>query len=204
MTLHVCSDVSAADWIVASALPWQRLVTIGPDGFAAHARVRFMPDPAHAGQRETEADRDGSPDEIEQWRAMLRLLAADTAHPEDCFFGLWEGWGFPEPARRWPTFAVAHGGGPPVRIYFLFHGSLLDLDISGTPAQAGIWGRPEFSRGGTPAFVWPADHTWCVTADIDPHWAMIGASEPAVGRLIADRRIDVVRADPSGEQPTYR
>jgi hypothetical protein len=64
--------------------------------------------------------------------------------------------------------------------------------------------RPEFSRGGTPAFVWPADRTWCVAADIDPHWAGIGASSLSIKRLIADRRLDAVEADPADEQPAYR
>ena len=169
-------------------------MTIGPAGFAAHARVRFIPDPTHPGQREHEVELDALPDETEQWRALLHLLASDTAHPDDYYFGLWDGWGFPEPARRWPTLA---------RSYFLFHGSLSKAEIWGSSAQAGIWG-PEFSRGGTPAFVWPSDHAWCVAADVDPHWAGIGASVPTIERLIADRRIDAVEADPTEDQPAYR
>jgi hypothetical protein len=90
------------------------------------------------------------------------------------------------------------------RSFFLFHGALSDAEIWATPADAGIWGRPEFSRGGTPALVWPSDHTWCVAADVDPHWAGIGASVPVIERLVADRRLDAVAADPDGEQPAYR
>jgi hypothetical protein len=202
--LDVCSDLSAANWIVASHIPWKRLVTIGPGGFSAYVRVRFIPDPTHVGQRENEADLDGSPNEIEQWRAMLQLLSEETADPDDCYFGLWDGWGFPEPARRWPTFAVMDSGAFSVRAYYLFHGSLSDVEISGTPAHAGIWSRPEFASGGTPAFVWPADRTWCITADVDPHWAGIGASKPTIDRLIADHRIDAVRTDPADDQPFYR
>jgi hypothetical protein len=202
--LDVCSDLSAANWIVASHIPWKGLVTIGPGGFSAYVRVRFIPDPTHVGQRENEADLDGSPDEVEQWRAMLQLLSEETADPDDCYFGLWDGWGFPEPARRWPTFAVMDSGAFSVRAYYLFHGSLSDVEISGTPAHAGIWSRPEFASGGTPAFVWPADRTWCITADVDPHWAGIGASKPTIDRLIADHRIDAVRTDPADDQPFYR
>jgi hypothetical protein len=33
-------------------------------------------------------------------------FARETSDPLDCYFGLWEGWGFPEPARRWPTFGA--------------------------------------------------------------------------------------------------
>jgi hypothetical protein len=201
VSLIVCSDLSPASWIVTSRSPWQRL---GPIDFPAYARVRFIPDPIHEGQPEHEADLDASPGETDQWRALLQLLAADTAHPDDCYFALWEGWGFPESARRWPTFAVPRDAQIPARSYFLFHGSLSEAEIWGPPAEAGIWGRPEFAQGGTPAFVWPADRTWGVAADIDPHWAGIGAPLPAITQLIADRRLDAVEADPAEKQPAYR
>lgn len=204
MSLAVCSDLSPASWIVTSDVPWDRLVTFGPAGFAAYARVRFIPDPTRHGQQEHEADLNASPGETDQWRALLHLLAAETSCPEDCYFALWEGWGFPESAHRWPTFGVPHDAQFPARSFFLFRGPLSEAEIWGTPAEAGIWGRPEFSGGGTPAFVWPSDRTWCVAADIDPHWAGIGATVPSIERLIADRRLDAVGADPDDKQPAYR
>ncbi|EME65188.1 hypothetical protein [Amycolatopsis decaplanina] len=77
----------------------------------------------------------------------------------------------------------------PHREYFLF---------SGRPADAGFWGTPG------PAFVWPADHAWCVAKDVDPHWAGIGATATTLDRLVADPRLDIVAADPDREQPAYR
>jgi hypothetical protein len=44
------------------------------------------------------------------------------------------------------------------------------------------------------AFIWPADHAWCVANDVDPHWAGIGADVSAVSELLADPRLDVVAA----------
>jgi hypothetical protein len=125
------ATTSAADWIVASDLPWQRLVTFGPAGFGAYARVRLIPDPIRDGQQESETDPHASPDEVDQWRALLKLLAAATEDPDHCYFGLWEGWGFPESVRLWPSFGVPGGARPPARSYFLFRGSL---------SEAGIWG----------------------------------------------------------------
>jgi hypothetical protein len=55
----------------------------------------------------------------------------------------------------------------------------------------------------SPAFIWPADHAWCVADDVDPHWAGIGAGTAAVDALVSDPRLDVVRADPAREQPFY-
>lgn len=204
MSLAICSDLSPASWIVSSDVPWARLVTFGPSGFAAYARVRYIPDPTRPGQQEFEADLDASASETEQWRALLQILGSETADPSDCYFGLWDGWGFPESAHRWPTFGVPRDAQLPLRSFFLFRGALKDAEMWGTPTQAGIWSRPEFSGGGTPAFVWPSDHTWCVAADIDPHWSGIGATVPVIERLIADRRLDAVVADPDSAPPAYR
>ena len=179
-------------------------MTFGPAGFPAYARVRFIPDPTYQGQQEWEADLDASPGEIEQWRALLQLLATETSDPSDCYFGLWEGWPLPESARRWPTFGVPRSARVAARSFFLFRGALSEAEIWGEPAAAGIWALPEFSLGGTPAFVWPSDHAWCVAADVDPHWAGVGATVATIERLLSDRRLDAVATDPDSEQPAYR
>jgi len=54
-----------------------------------------------------------------------------------------------------------------------------------------------------PAFIWPADHAWCIANDVDPHWAGIGASVAAIDELLVDPRLDIVRDDPNQEQPYY-
>lgn len=203
MPLSICSDLSPASWLVAGDAAWDQLVSFGPTGFPAYARVRFIPDPNYPGQKENEADLGASPGEVEQWRALLQLLASATSDPSDCYFGLWDGWPFPDAAHRWPTFKIPPSTQIPARAFFLFHGALTDAEISGSPTAAGIWGLPEFSHGGTPAFVWPADHTWCVAADVDPHWAGIGATVTTIRRLVADQRLDAVIADPDGAQPAY-
>ncbi len=80
----------------------------------------------------------------------------------------------------------------------LVHGSLSDV---------GAWGAGKSWPGEIPyqpAFIWPADHAWCVANDVDPHWAGIAADTPLIERLIADARLDVVVADPTESQPAYR
>jgi hypothetical protein len=77
------------------------------------------------------------------------------------------------------------------------------------PFDGGL-GRSRDVAGSTPtplpdlAFIWPADHAWCVANDVDPHWAGIGADVSATGQLLADPRLDVVAADPRVDQPAYR
>ena len=221
MALTTSPDVSAAHWIVAHEQPWQRLVQFGPSGFAAYARLRFIPDPAFAGQSENDIDLgDDRPSETAQLRAALEVLAGHTRTPEDCYFCLWDGWGWGvegdvsawttlrndklPTSPKGPVLAPAQPPAPkfgiPNRDYFQFHGSVSDLGGWGA-AQNG----PGRSSAGVPdpAFIWPADHAWCVAKDVDPHWAGIGADTEAIAQLIAHPDLDVVPANPDEEQPHY-
>jgi hypothetical protein len=222
VVLIPCPDLSAAGWITASDLPWRQLVGFGPGGFPGYARLRFLPDPAYVGQSENDVDFDAT-DETAQLRVALGTLTRHTDTPDDCYFCLWDGWGpdieggdgarvldhqtgrvsrGPLIAPAFPP-AVLHGPKVvlPGRAYFLFRGSVSDL---------GDWGAADARPGQPrlhmpdPAFIWPADHTWCVANDVDPHWAGIGASVSAIDELQADPRVDVVRADPHQDQPYYR
>jgi hypothetical protein len=227
MALTLCTDLSPADWLITSTLPWDQLVTFGPAGFEAYARLRFLPDPAYEGQSETDAYIEGSPSEADRLGTLLELLAAHTTTPDDCYCCLWEGWGelygrtapLPdlvirtnEPPEGVRPAVWAPAPMPPVppddtpkvvvphRAYYLFHGRL---------AEAGDWGAanpwsPDPLNMPEPAFVWPADHAWCVTKDVDPHWAGIGADTFVTDQLVADTRLDVVPANPDAEQPSYR
>ena len=92
VSLSACSEVSPADWIVASALPWPRLVTFGPSGFAAYARLRHLPDPAYEGQSENDADVEGTWwEDRDQLATLLQVLGLHTTTP-DCYVCIWEGY----------------------------------------------------------------------------------------------------------------
>ncbi|WP_211320852.1 hypothetical protein [Arthrobacter livingstonensis] len=192
MMLTPCSDVSDADWLTAAELPCQQLVSFGPSAFPAHSRVRFLPDPAYECLSENDADAEGVLSETGVLQAVLTVLASHTSTQVDCHFAFWDGWA---QELDGPRVAV------PNRSYFLFHGSVAeplewDIPSSGRPSPR-QW-TPD------PAFVWAADHAWCVANDVDPHWAGIGAGVGAINGLLADPRLDVVVADPAGEQPSYR
>jgi len=222
MTLTFCSDRSPAEWIVRSELPWQQLVSFGPAGFDAYARLRLLPDPVRRGQSENDVEAEDW--RTDQLRTLFDVLGGQTTTPGSCYFCVWEGFGAAEStmdedavyldaesaasrpdARPGLAPALSSPQAPrvvlPHRAYWLFHGPL---------AQAGHWDAaqrwPGHHRLGDAeaAFVWPADHAWCVAHDVDPHWAGIGGSMPSVNRLIADPRLDVVPTDPTQEQPLYR
>ena len=87
----------------------------------------------------------------------------------------------------------------PHRSYFLFQGPVSDL---------GDWGAADVAPGIrrqelAPAFVWPADHAWCLAADVDPHWAGIGGSDELIDALLRISDLDIVEADPWEPQPFY-
>ena len=231
MALTPCSDVSAADWITASDRPWQQLAEFGPPGFPAYARLRFLPDPSYEGQSENDVDVDeNAPSETAQLRAVLEVLTRHTRTAGDCYFCLWDGWGQPlhdDGAVRTPDPPTDAVGWRPARIgaepgidpsfspsalhetmvvvpnraYFLFYGTVAEL---GDRGPAGGWPGQPGTGTADPAFIWPADHAWCVANDVDPHWAGIGADTSAIDQLVADPRLDVVPADPRADQPHYR
>ena len=171
-----------------------QLIGFGPPDFAAYVRLRYIPDPAKPDQMEADVNvADDYPSDIEQARRALDHLGRFTTTPEDCYFCVWGGRSdvhFPPEVRAGPMVTI------PDRRYFLIHGSLTDLD------------RWDEALGGSgypppPSFTWPADHSWCLASDVDPHWAGIGASQTAIDSLLNDAGLDVVPAQPADPQPAY-
>lgn len=185
-------DATAADWIATSSVPWDSLVGFGPAGFESHGRLRFIPDPAYPGQSENEAaPGSGQLSETQQLEIALTILRRHTTTPDELFMAFWDGFGFAMPAAGFDV---------PNRSYFLYRGRA---------SAAGAWEiAPGDQAAGqrwmpAPAFIWPADHAWCLAKDVDPHWAGIGASGLAVADLLAEHRLDVVAANPLERQPWY-
>jgi hypothetical protein len=197
VTLTPCSGLSPADWLSSSTLPWDGLVTFGPAGFAAYARLRFIPDPTVAGQAETDADvAEVHPRDEDQLRRLVAALAPHTGTPEEVYVAFWDGWGdevFPPTVRAEPRLHLPH------RAYHLVRGNIVDVTPDGRPTWPG---EPALAVP-VPAFVWPADRAWCITHDVDPHWAGIGAAAHVIDELVTSPDLDIVAADPGHRQPSY-
>lgn len=193
VSFELCSDASAADWLIAHNLSWDRLAVRGPVGHPRYARLRFIPDPSFPGQRTSDIDF-GQDDlsEKEQVGVALEVLSRHTATPDECYFCMWDGWATTTIGTA-PNFAI------PNRDYWLFRGTLADYADwnSGDPTRWTYGYSPD------PAFIWPADHAWCVTNDVDPHFATIGADAEAIDQIVADQRIDAVLDDPDHEPPHW-
>ncbi|GAA2676452.1 hypothetical protein [Actinoplanes palleronii] len=204
MTLTPCTDLSAARWLMDDPQPWGfQLLTVGPAGFPAYARLRFLPEPEYPGPDAADVA-DEVPSETEQLRTVLTVLAGHTTTPDACWFALWDGWGsdIHGSATVAPAFPPEVLDGPRLqlwgRAYYLFCGALTDF---GDWGGAEMWpGQPRFAMP-DPGFIWPADRAWCVANDVDPPWAGLSGSVPAVDEVVALAGVDVVRVDPERDRP---
>ncbi len=194
MVLLHTTDTAPAVWLESSRTPPQQLMTFGPAGYEAYARLRYIPDPTSPHQLETDADISADhPLWGSQARRALTVLGDFTETADECYFCIWEGVAgdvLSAVERQGPLVTLPH------RRYVLFTGRLSDYTEAGG-------GRFDDS-GPVPAFVWPADRRWCFTSDVDPHWAGIGAEEGAVERLLSTKSLDIVRAIPGDGPPAYR
>jgi hypothetical protein len=197
MTLRPCSSPSAAAWITSSDLAWHRLVGLGPSGFDAYARLRFLPDPLYNGQPEITLDNPEAPSEHELLHTTLEVLRQHTTTTDEVYFCLWDGWGsdaFPPSVLNGVRVVV------PNRAYFMLRGTLSDFGTWHAPETPAT--QPGFDLP-DPAFIWPGDHAWCIANDVDPHYAGIGATSRAVQQLLAHPELDIVSTDPGKEPPYY-
>ncbi|MEO6605437.1 MAG: hypothetical protein ABIN55_07470 [Aeromicrobium sp.] len=206
--LRPLAEFSAADWFGGAHV-------LGPAGFDAYARVLH---PWTAGVEGRERIEGHLPQD--ELRALCDVLARHTATADHCFFALWDGYGeiyggesvafltaftgpAPWPERPFrkpkpkepppPAFAASVIDGPRLTVgahdYLLFTGPVSD---------AGVWGAASYGGGvprdlNSPNLIWPDDHAWFVTTDIEGTWTGVGGSEALITELVGDQRLEVVR-----------
>ncbi len=129
-------------------------------------------------------------------RVLADILSRHTETPDECWFGVWEGFSdlhrAPSPLRRGftrqrpgpgilPTEVAKHGTvGEQGRQYYLLNGALSELD----EARAALNLR-------TPNLWWPADRSWFVATEIDFCWTLIGGSHALIDELTNSDRLEV-------------
>lgn len=216
MSLRYEPDVAHAAWFTTRAEPWARLCSIGPSGFAQYGRLFH---PLRDGD-------EGNPDDLlnieghledAPLRRLAGILGRHTSTPEDCFFGLWEGFGdlHGSPAVGFftsrgraphipPAFPPEVMTGPrveiPARRYLLFRGPL---------AEAGDWGAADLVPGhprtlNSPNLMWPADHAWFAATEIDLPWTGVGGSVALLDELVADPLLEVELVSHTADLPYWR
>ena len=169
MPLRPGPEASHAAWFATSKAPWTQLCTLGPSGFEKYGRLFH---PLREGADEYDPDElvnvEGHLDDSHLKR-LLEILARHTSTPDDCFLGLWDGFGdlYGSPAVSFfhtgpgkgpdvlPAFPAEFLNGPrveiPNRSYLLFRGPL---------SEAGRWGAADLAPGhprpiNSPNLMWP-------------------------------------------------
>jgi len=107
---------------------------------------------------------------------LAALLRRHTTTPDDCWFGVWSGFGWHAEGGS-VRDAVLLG-----REYRLLRGpvELAATNLAPEPAEqsANIW--------------WPADHAWCVVTDIDLMSTYVGGTTACIESLLAVPDLEVV------------
>ncbi len=113
---------------------------------------------------------------------LVDILRKWTSTPEQCFFGVWEGYGALSPSvRSAPTFDL------PNRRYHLMEGpveGLLD-DVEDPP-----WHR-------SANLCWPADRAWLVASEIDFVSTYVGGSRTCIYDLVQSDQMETAEVRPS-------
>jgi hypothetical protein len=188
MSLRFDVDPAEADWIT-SDLPAihgeavTRRLVIGPDGFEAYARVLALPDPLYLGQSENDADElDTDLSDPEMVSRIIDLMT-DSVDGVELLFLLWDGWPYRPDLPEGDRLDLSG-----IREYAIARGTRDDW-LSWVDAGVERWFAP--------GFVWPADRSWCIAYDTDPHFAGVGGSAEAIDRLLEDSVLTTV-AHPAG------
>lgn len=107
-------------------------------------------------------------------------LAAQTSTPDQCYFGIWEGFGWLERGRSGISTVTL-----PERVYAVFMGPIEAATEVGWTSSNGRFMRE------SPSLLWPADRAWFVSTDVDQDSTFFGGSRSLVDALEADPRLEV-------------
>ncbi len=137
-------------------------------------------------------------------RSLCAVVRRHTRTPEDCWFCLWDGYGWtgvpltsgdadgeseavataddpiPAAVRHGPRVELPH------RSYLLYRG----------PVECALvqWG--ERPRHQTANLWWPEDRGWCVASEIDLAWTYVGGSVALVRALVGNPGLEAVEVAP--------
>jgi hypothetical protein len=131
--------------------------------------------------------------EPNSFAALLDVLARHSQRSQQCWFGLWEGYGMPFGTER-----STGEGAPridfdarlelPQRNYVLFGGPL------DSAVEIGHWATRDWFLPHSPNIFWPDDRSWCVASEIDLYCTYVSGSRALIDDLLADHRLEVWEA----------
>jgi hypothetical protein len=116
---------------------------------------------------------------------LCELLAAHTQTPDQCYVGIWEGYGglgLASPAIRLRL---------PQRTHLIFGGPIAEVGRIGWTLSAGSRVQEP------PGIIWPADRAWFVASEVDLDSTFVGGSAGLIGAILADPRLESWPAEPT-------
>jgi len=149
--------------------------------------------------------------------ALIDVLAPATG-AQDCFHALWEGWGWvdgsgvkvlssnddgrverapaPEPGVSDAVWALPRLR-LPHRDYLLFRGPLR------AALHMGWHGSPSGFEPQSPSLLWPANHSWCVSTEIDFDSTLVGGSEDLINAILTAPGLDAWPVEPDDDLTAF-
>ena len=129
---------------------------------------------------------------VEPFCRLCSILAGQTSTPDNCWFCLWDGYGYledvlPNAVRTGPRVHL------PQRDYMLFEGELETATEPHAPFGYSV-GHSFYPQ--SPNLFWPHDHMWCVASEIDLYCTLVAGSETLVNALLADPALEAWRVEP--------
>jgi hypothetical protein len=155
----------------------------------------------------------GSPDignlHEEALAALCTLLSDHTMTSDECWFAVWDGWGW-QGARTAVLFARDGNNGPlireaaaekqldlsaskfslPARDYYLFAGP---VDAA---TRIGHWVTDDWFDPQSPSIFWPADHAWCVATEIDFDSTLVAGSRELIAAITSSPHLEALPIAP--------
>jgi hypothetical protein len=118
---------------------------------------------------------------------LLDILAAHTSTPERCFIGLWEGYGWLDPADpQWEVELPLDQ-----RTYRVRQGPIDEASRVGWH-----WPNGGFSQE-PPTLIWPADRAWFVAGDVDLDSSYVGGTVALSTALLEHPDLEGWPVDPT-------
>lgn len=166
--LHPAGDDASVSWadvagstgrFVHPAAQWDRISAGAPGAPVQEPTVGTLPEPTAA--------------------ALADALARHTAAPDDCLFGLWEGFGGAD-------YQGAPWFGTPARGWRLFTGPLAAAPVPVLSPRRQL----DFAYRELPGLWWPADRAWFVLTEVDFDSTLVAGTRALVDDLLSDPRLE--------------
>ena len=143
--------------------------------------------------------------------ALCSILRDHTTTPDDCWFAVWDGWGWQHRTAH-STIQFAQEGEPappithapeakrlnlaapkfslPHRDYYLFNGPVEDA------TRIGDWVTADRFDPQSPSILWPTDHVWCVATEIDYDSTLVGGTPDLITAISTSPHLEAMPIAP--------